>query len=260
MSNLNESKKYHFIYKTTNLINGKYYIGMHSTSNLKDGYLGSGKHLRRSIRKHGIENFKLEILEWYEDRESLTKREKEIVNKEYIKDELCMNLKPGGYGGVCDEKHLEKFLAGSSKYQKRIWKNDEYRKIHTEINRQNAIKNHKEGKISRCDWTGKHHTKESKKKIGDAIRITQLGDKNSQYGTQYITNGIESKRIKKNETIPYGWIQGRIIFITRGNRWITNEIDSKQLKIGDPIPDGWVLGRTYRKKINKIDGITNKEN
>ena len=49
--------KYHFLYKTTNLINNKYYYGMHSTYKLDDGYLGSGKRLRYSIRKYGKENF-----------------------------------------------------------------------------------------------------------------------------------------------------------------------------------------------------------
>ena len=32
-----KEKQYHFIYKTTNLLSGKYYLGMHSTDNLQDG-------------------------------------------------------------------------------------------------------------------------------------------------------------------------------------------------------------------------------
>lgn len=32
--------KFHIIYKTTNLINGKIYVGLHSTDNVDDGYLG----------------------------------------------------------------------------------------------------------------------------------------------------------------------------------------------------------------------------
>ena len=69
--------KYHYIYKTTCKVNGKFYIGMHSTSNLEDGYIGSGKRLWNSIRKHGKENHECEILEWLPDRSSLKEREKE---------------------------------------------------------------------------------------------------------------------------------------------------------------------------------------
>ena len=73
-----KEKKYNYIYKTTNLKNGKFYVGMHSTDNLNDGYLGSGDRLRRSIRRNGKNNFKLEILEFLSDRASLSLREKEL--------------------------------------------------------------------------------------------------------------------------------------------------------------------------------------
>ena len=49
------------IYKTTNLLNGKFYIGKDEKNNPE--YLGSGKILKQSISKHGVEQFKKEILE-----------------------------------------------------------------------------------------------------------------------------------------------------------------------------------------------------
>jgi len=33
-----------------------YYIGLYSTSNLDDGYMGSGKRIRYSLNKYGIDN------------------------------------------------------------------------------------------------------------------------------------------------------------------------------------------------------------
>ena len=53
---------YYFIYKTTNLINGKYYIGQHHTEDLNDGYLGSRKsfyssYQEISVKKTLIERF-----------------------------------------------------------------------------------------------------------------------------------------------------------------------------------------------------------
>ena len=60
-------------------------------------------------------------------------------------------------------------------------------------------------------WLGKKHKEESKKKIGEKNSIHQKGSGNSQYGTMWITNGIENNRIKKNDTIPEGWRKGRVI-------------------------------------------------
>jgi group I intron endonuclease len=58
--------KYNYIYKTTNLINGKLYVGKHS-SNIepsKDKYKGSGRILKQAFKKYEKKNFSFEILEF----------------------------------------------------------------------------------------------------------------------------------------------------------------------------------------------------
>ena len=71
---------YHYIYKITNLINGKIYIGQHTTSNLDDCYMGSGKILIRAIKKYGVENFRKEIQGFYEDIDELNYMERLFVD------------------------------------------------------------------------------------------------------------------------------------------------------------------------------------
>ena len=95
-----KQKKYHYIYRTTCVVTGKFYVGMHSTDDLQDGYLGSGKILGYSLRKHGRESHKLEILEMCGSREQLKIREREIVNEELLAHPLNINLKYGGEGGL----------------------------------------------------------------------------------------------------------------------------------------------------------------
>lgn len=201
--------KSHFIYKTTNLNNGKYYIGMHSTSNFNDGYLGSGDRLRRSIRKYGRENFKLEILEFFNDRESLAKRERELINEEVIKDEMCMNLAYGGVGGILNEDHHEKMKKGASEWLKLMWKSKDYRDKFIEASSQRFTRLHKEGKIKYDTFINKTHSEETKRKIGNANTLKQSGSSNSQFGTRWITNGLENKKINKTDSPSKGWEFGR---------------------------------------------------
>ena len=69
---------------------------------------------------------------------------------------------------------------------------------------------HAEGILKVPDWTGKQHTEESKRKIGEKNSVHQKGVKNSQYGTFWITNGVENKKLKRDEYIPEGWYKGRV--------------------------------------------------
>ena len=219
-----KQKKYHYIYKTTNVINGKYYIGMHSTDNLNDGYMGSGKRLWNSIKYHGKENHVCEILEYCESREELSKREEQIVNEELLAENLCLNLVIGGCsvtGGFKDGEHMMKFVKAGregtnkvlkerfgggddwiSKYNsyvsKKAWGNSEYRKnkIESLTGENNS-------------FYGKQHTEESKIKMSESSKGQGKGEMNSQYGTCWITNEKENIKIKRGNEIPEGFKLGR---------------------------------------------------
>ena len=65
-------------------------------------------------------------------------------------------------------------------------------------------------------WKGRHHTEKTKQKMRNTFKNNkhQQGEKNSQYGTCWITNGEINKKIKKEELLKYisnGWTKGRKI-------------------------------------------------
>lgn len=93
-------RKFHFLYRTTCLDSGNYYIGIHSTDRIDDGYLGSGKYLHRSVKKHGRKNHSRQILFFAESREAVALMEELVVDQHLLADPLCMNLKYGGEDGV----------------------------------------------------------------------------------------------------------------------------------------------------------------
>jgi hypothetical protein len=215
-----KEKKYHYIYKTTNLKNGKFYIGMHSTNDLNDGYLGSGTRLRRSIRRNGKENFKIEYLEFFDSRELLVEREKQLVNTDLLKNSNCMNLKQGGDGGFSLEatkngrKKTDEFLESKygSDFRKIISKNY-YNNLTPEQRfnlTQKVIEGQRRVNFKHPSFFGKNHTEETKKKMSEAKKGKYNGSNNPQFGTMWITNGTENKKIKKQEIIPIGWKAGRI--------------------------------------------------
>jgi dissimilatory sulfite reductase (desulfoviridin) alpha/beta subunit len=83
---------YYTVYKTTNQVNGKFYIGTHKTVDLNDDYIGSGKYLKYAIEKHGIENFKKEILFVFDNPEEMFAKETEIVTEDFLAEENTYNI------------------------------------------------------------------------------------------------------------------------------------------------------------------------
>lgn len=92
--------KFNYVYKITNLINGKIYIGVHSTDDLNDQYMGSGKLIRLAISKYGILNFKKEILEYCSSRKSVFLKEAELVDADFVKRIDTYNISFGGRSGI----------------------------------------------------------------------------------------------------------------------------------------------------------------
>lgn len=90
----------HYVYKVTNLVNGKYYIGKRKHRNPpKDGYMGSGKQIIAAIQKYGKENFSKEILEIVASDQEAAEIEARLVPPSILDDPLCYNMRRGGFGG-----------------------------------------------------------------------------------------------------------------------------------------------------------------
>ena len=86
------------IYKTTNLINGKFYIGVHriDAKQSHKEYFGSDQLITSALNKYGRDKFKRETLFTFDNLEEALKKENELVNEEFIKDENNYNLTVGG--------------------------------------------------------------------------------------------------------------------------------------------------------------------
>ena len=180
---------------------------MHSTDNLEDSYVGSGKRLWFSLNYHGKENHVNEVLEFLPDRKSLSKREEEIVNSDLIKEDLCMNLIPGGECGISTEYRKKAAKITNTKYKdKKVeWGAMGGKTTIKKYGYQVLLDNI-------CDWTGKKHLSESKKKMSESSKGCGVGKTNSQYGTCWITKGGLNKKIKKEELptwLTEGWLMGR---------------------------------------------------
>src|ERR1035437_7205902 len=228
---------YYLVYKLTNSVNGKIYIGCHMTKNLDDGYMGSGKRLGYAKKKYGIENFKKDILSTHETPEQMLIEEARLVNEEFLGREDVYNLTCGGRGSwfyvnlvKTPEQRIRAGRIGGLtncnqgyKNSQSCWINDT--KKNKKIKRKDLIHylnngwikgrklNNSQMTIALTCLTNGNSIESLDKKKQTCLKIQhQTGEKNSQFGTCWIYNGIESKKIHKEDLNPNlnaGWFKGR---------------------------------------------------
>ena len=169
---------YGFIYITTDLTNGMQYIGKRviKGNSEDDTYLGSGKWLKRSIKKHGEENFVREIIEYAINDDELRQLEKYLVwLAGAVESEAFYNIQDGGGGGDntkgWSEEEKQQFSKTMSEATKGE-KNGMYGKPQSAEARQKMSENH---------WTkreeGKRYckSKEFRTKMSEVTKGERMG-------------------------------------------------------------------------------------
>ena len=182
-----------------------YYVGCHQTDNLYDGYLGSGKYLRRAIKKYGSINFKFEIIHSVNSKEEMFQLERSIVNESLVADPLSYNLKIGGSGGnpgivgaFKGKTHSEET---KEKQRQAALKQIVSNETRQKLSMNNAMKNNPEirKKVSES-LTGRTQSEEHRKRVA-----------NANLGKILVNNGSIATRIPKDELEMYkntGWSKG----------------------------------------------------
>lgn len=182
--------------------------------------MGSGKLLLAAQKKYGIENFRKEVLFVFDSEAAMNAKEKEIVSENFCKRDDTYNLCVGGQGGFSHINSTKKNLYGKNGhkgYGGENLKPVNKQKFIDEGRWDSYCKNISSGlkKLYASGhsghFLGKSHSEDTKRKIGNVNAEKQSGTKNSQFGSMWITNDIESRKIKSNNVIPNGWRKGRII-------------------------------------------------
>ena len=211
---------FYTIYKITNLINGTVYHGAHRALNPNDSYMGSGKAIRNAITKYGIENFTKEVLFIFDNPKEMYEKEKEIV---WI-GEGSYNLVPGGHNGMNDPSfvnrcHQKEFMDSLTKRREAKRQSDpvfaERMKAGGRKGGPIAASRKPPGHMKMMATLAEVARKNNWEQYQQNLRATlkkidhQKGNKNSQFGSKWIADGLNSIKIKSNDDIPTGWSYGR---------------------------------------------------
>ncbi|MBP5422655.1 MAG: GIY-YIG nuclease family protein [Paludibacteraceae bacterium] len=181
----------YYIYIIVNNKNGKTYIGQRKCPSNKDiysdKYMGSGKLVRKSQEKYGLESFRKEIL-----AVCSSKLVVDILEKEYIKlyreiGKAEYNISSGGDGGdtFSGRKHSEetkRLMSEHNRCKNRVYTQEERYKLGY--------------------WRGKKHTEEYKLMMSEKLKGKNTYEKSKEHRDK-ISSGVkklwEDENYRKNQ-------------------------------------------------------------
>jgi len=148
------------IYVTQNLLNKKIYVGIHTKG--RSSYLGSGKYLTRAIEKYGRENFKRIDVDEFNSIEEGCCKERIWIHELNSKVPNGYNLNDGGEGqfNPCQDVRDKMSEHSAMKRPEISAKNGMARKGIPHLSLR--------GKPS--GMKGKHHSEETKSRIGAKLK------------------------------------------------------------------------------------------
>lgn len=168
---------YGYIYKTTNLLNGKVYIGQKKSPKFVKTYFGSGKIIKQALNLHGKKNFDVELLGKAFDKKELDNLEIhyiEIMRKNFPLG-MVYNIANGG-GTVTGFRHSKEHR-NSMKGENNPAKNPSVRKKISESHI--GDKNHMKKMNHRIRMTGKGNPMYGRKRLDFSLTRTLLNYTNN---------------------------------------------------------------------------------
>lgn len=281
---------YGYIYKTTNLVNGKIYIGQHKHKSFDVNYKGSGKIITQAIEKYGFENFSCKVIEYVNSSKEADEKERYwIAHYRKLLHDNLYNIMAGGNGNFYERVSEEVANNTKEKLSKmnregicgnkgRHFTEEHKRKIGLANKGKKRtleqIERNRQSKLGKPAWNKGltketdervrkyienkkkyHHTEETKRKISESRKGKCIGRKISLETRLLLSKKLKGKK-KTNEHLE------KIKNVLKNKKWIYKDnicimIDKNNLE--KYLNEGYKLGRNNYKRGNKNENIASSK-